>query len=427
MRKTVTVASPRISSPVGSSVDETAARSVRVDDALSSIDYAAFARDLDALRREVDDKLGEDDLRHVQKMARWGRWFTGVGYATAWMGPNPIAMACLAQGNTARWTMLMHHVGHRGYDKVPGVPAELTSAVFAQGSRRFRDWLDWMDPEAWAAEHNVLHHYRTGELADPDLVEENLSAVREANVPMALKYAVVGFFAFTWKLTYYAPNTLQVLLHQQRMRAAKPDAARPTEARSNPDKLIAAFDPRTETGRAFLRRCLLPYGGLRFVAAPLAFSPLGPLAVASVFVNTVGAELLANLQSFVLIAPNHAGDDVYRFEGRSTDRAEFYVRQVAGSVNYRTGGDVNDFFHGYLNYQIEHHLFPDLPMLRYQELAPKVKAVCEKHGVPYVQEGVLRRTKKLLDIMVGKTSMRAAKTLSKAQRKIVNRVDQAAE
>lgn len=380
---------------------------------LPPIDYDALARDLDALRAEVDAKLGPDDLVHLEKMARWGRLFTGVGYATAWLGPNPLAIYCLAQGNTARWTMLMHHVGHRGYDKVPGVPPAYTSKVFAQGSRRVRDWLDWIDPEAWSVEHNVLHHYRTGELADPDLVEENVRAVREANVPRALKYAVVGFFAFTWKLSYYAPNTLQVLAHHK----ARETGVAPKTERSNPDTLISAFDVRTEVGRAFLKRCLLPYGLARFVAAPLAFAPLGPLAVGSVWLNTVAAELLANLQSFVLIAPNHVGDDVYRFEGRGTDRAEMYVRQITGSVNYRTGGDLNDFLHGYLNYQIEHHLWPDLPMLRYQELQPKVKAVCAKHGVPYVQESVFRRVKKLVDVMVGKTSMRATTTLSKATRK----------
>lgn len=379
----------------------------------ASIDYDAFARDLDALRAEADAQLGPDDLAHLRKMARWGRAFTGVGYATAWLAPNPVSMLCLAQGNTARWTMLMHHVGHRGYDKVPGVPPEYTSKWFAQGSRRARDWLDWIDPEAWAVEHNLLHHFRTGELADPDLVEENLQAVRSADLPRLVKYGIVAFFAFTWKVSYYAPNTLQVLRHHQAREAG--DA--PRTARSNPDTLVSAFDPRTESGRAFYRRCLLPYGLARFVAAPLAFSPLGPLAVASVWLNSLGAELLANAQSFVLIAPNHAGEDVYRFEGRSTDRAEFYVRQVAGSVNYRTGGDWNDFAHGFLNYQIEHHLWPDLPMLRYQALAPKVKAVCERHGVPYLQEGVLRRAKKLVDIMVGKTSMRVAATLSKSARK----------
>ena len=31
-----------------------------------------------------------------------------------------------------------------------------------------------MLPEAWNVEHNNLHHYRTGEPGDPDLVERNL-------------------------------------------------------------------------------------------------------------------------------------------------------------------------------------------------------------------------------------------------------------
>lgn len=373
---------------------------------LPSIDQEAFARDLDALRDEVDASLGEDDLAHLRKMERWGRAFTAVGYATAWMLPNPVSIFCLAQGNTARWTMMMHHVGHRGYDKVPGVPAAYTSKRFARGSRRVIDWLDWMDPEAWALEHNVLHHFRTGELADPDLVEENVRAVRQSKLPRLAKYGIVVFFALTWKVSYYAPNTLQVLLNQK----TREPGARGRSERSNPDPLLSAFDLRTPLGRAFFRRCLLPYGALRFAAAPLAFLPLGPVAVANVWINTVAAELVANVQSFVLIAPNHVGDDVYRFEGRAKNRAELYLRQVLGSVNYRTGGDANDFFHGYLNYQIEHHLWPDLPLLRYQELQPKVKAVCEKHGVPYVQQSVFSRLRKLVDVMVGKTSMPWATT-----------------
>jgi fatty acid desaturase len=75
-------------------------------------------------------------------------------------------------------------------------------------------------------------------------------------------------------------------------------------------------------------------------------------------------------------------------------------------VNYGTGSDLGDFLQGGLNYQIEHHLFPDLPLLKYRECQPHVKAICEKHGVPYVQEPVWRRAKKLIDIIVGRTSMR---------------------
>jgi linoleoyl-CoA desaturase len=38
---------------------------------------------------------------------------------------------------------------------------------------------------------------------------------------------------------------------------------------------------------------------------------------------------------------------------------------------------------GHLSYQIEHHLFPDLPSNRYARIAPQVRAVCERYGLAY--------------------------------------------
>jgi fatty acid desaturase len=59
--------------------------------------------------------------------------------------------------------------------------------------------------------------------------------------------------------------------------------------------------------------------------------------------------------------------------------------QVISSANFRTGGDKNDFMHGWLNYQVEHHLWPQLSALSYQKAQPEVAAICAKYGVPYVQ------------------------------------------
>ncbi|KAF1386791.1 hypothetical protein PFLUV_G00098550 [Perca fluviatilis] len=43
----------------------------------------------------------------------------------------------------------------------------------------------------------------------------------------------------------------------------------------------------------------------------------------------------------------------------------------------------NDWFSGHLNFQIEHHLFPTMPRHNYHLVAPLVRALCEKHGIPY--------------------------------------------
>lgn len=347
-----------------------------------SFDPAAFAADLDALRQQTRSALSPDDLAHRQRIQRWGRACTAVGYALAWVAPNPLSVALLSQGMFTRWAMIAHHTSHRGYDHVPGAAPAQTSRRFAKGWRRLVDWLDWIDPEAWHHEHDLLHHYRLGETADPDLVEHNLEWLRTAPWPRWAKLVVVGFFMLTWKWSYYAPNTLRALLKADR-------------------SLLGMF-----TLPAFWRRCLLPNGLFRFGLVPLLFLPLGGWAVASVLVNTVLAELLTNVHSFVVIVTNHAGEDLYRFGTRMNDKAEFYRRQVVGSTNFATGCTLNDFLHGWLNYQIEHHLFPDLPMRQYALIQPKVKEICARHGVPYVQESVWVRLRKTVAVAIGDASMR---------------------
>lgn len=355
-------------------------------------DLDAFARELDALLAETRETLGAEDLEHLRKIERWGRLCTAAGYATAWLAPNPLSMVLLSTGRFTRWTMVGHHVSHRGYDRVPGVPEARRSRSFAQGRRRLVDWLDWIDPEAWAHEHNKLHHYRLGETADPDLVEANLDWLRDSELPMAVRYAIVAFFASTWKFSYYAPNTLRVLLEEEKRRRGE---------QGSPLTLAGMF-----AHPELWRRCFLPYAGVQFGLVPLLFLPLGPTASANVLLNSLGAEWLTNLHAFAVITTNHAGDDVHAFDAPvSRGRPEFYYRQVVGSVNFHTGVDPVDFLHGFLNYQIEHHVFPDLPMRAYQRIQPRVRAICEAHGVPYVQEPVWRRLRKTIDVMVGRASM----------------------
>src|SRR5262245_26949319 len=103
---------------------------------LARIDRTAFARELALLRAEIDASSDKDDLAHLQKMERWGRVSAAIGYATAWIAPNPISALLIALANTTRWAIVMHHVGHRGYDRVPDVPERYTSRCFAKGARR---------------------------------------------------------------------------------------------------------------------------------------------------------------------------------------------------------------------------------------------------------------------------------------------------
>jgi len=371
---------------------------------MDSLDQEAFLRDLRALRAEIDASLSEADSDHLKKIERWGRAATAIGLATAWMGPNPVSALGLALGRSTRWA-LMHHCGHRGYDKVPDAPLRYHSKVFARGKRRLLDWPDWMLPEAWIYEHNILHHQNTGELRDPDLIERNASYLRDSRLPIWARRLAVAGLAITWKPVYYAPNTLRVWLSRHDPKdGAEPDAP----------------------WGAFLRRCVGPYVALQFIGLPLLFAPLGPLAVASALSNSALAEALTNLHSFLVVGPNHSGDDIYRFDDRPGSKAELYWRQIVGSVNYRTGGDLNDWLHMWLNYQIEHHLFPDAPASALQRIQPKVKEMCARHGVPYAQQSVFQRFRKMVRVFTGEESMRRAPPRPPARATPAMRVEDAA-
>src|SRR3954452_5277460 len=63
---------------------------------------------------------------------------------------------------------------------------------------------------------------------------------------------------------------------------------------------------------------------------------------------------------------------------------------MLGSCNV-DGPPVLHLMTGNLSYQIEHHLFPDLPSNRYAEVAPRVRALCERYGLPYVSGSLPRQ------------------------------------
>ena len=60
----------------------------------------------------------------------------------------------------------------------------------------------------------------------------------------------------------------------------------------------------------------------------------------------------------------------------------WYFRQVLGSANL-TGGKLFHILSGNLSFQIEHHLFPDIPAFRHAEISAEVQEICRRYGIPY--------------------------------------------
>jgi fatty acid desaturase len=84
-------------------------------------------------------------------------------------------------------------------------------------------------------------------------------------------------------------------------------------------------------------------------------------------------------------APNHKGMPTLTGD----DRPDFLRRQVLTSRNVR-GGRLVDVALGGLNYQIEHHLFPNMPTPNLRRAQPIVRAYCQQLGIRYEETGLVR-------------------------------------
>ena len=118
----------------------------------------------------------------------------------------------------------------------------------------------------------------------------------------------------------------------------------------------------------------------------------GPSALTTLTANMT-ANLVRNLWTHSVIMCGHFPEGVETFERRSIDgetRGEWYLRQMLGSANI-SGSKAMHFMTGNLSFQVEHHLFPDLPSNRYQEIAPQVQALFEKYGLTYVTGSLPRQ------------------------------------
>ncbi|MEA2091017.1 MAG: fatty acid desaturase, partial [Campylobacterota bacterium] len=242
------------------------------------IDQEQLQIDIEEIKNSLGP-VGQEDFQHLLKLERWSKAATFAGFFMIFVVTSLeisiglgsfgfwilgiIAAVLIGIGNVTRWADITHPVLHGAYDKVPNIPLQYTKRGYARGKNRYIHWLDWIKPEAWEYEHNIMHHYHLGEDDDPDNVERNMQWLIQSRTPMWLRKVFIYLFAMTWKFTYYAPNTMRILDNKERRRKKLPEV---TEYH---------YLPTTKTGRKLWKEFYLPYGLVQFVLLPLLFLPLG--------------------------------------------------------------------------------------------------------------------------------------------------------
>ena len=122
---------------------------------------------------------------------------------------------------------------------------------------------------------------------------------------------------------------------------------------------------------ALMLHCVL------WVGIPLLFLPWPAVAVFYLLRN-----VLLGYAMYAILAPGHFPADAQRFTEESREATDFYTAQTSGTVSFRTGW-LGRFLCSGLEYQVEHHLFPNISHVHYPEVSLAVQAFCAKQGLSY--------------------------------------------
>jgi linoleoyl-CoA desaturase len=223
------------------------------------------------------------------------------------------------------------------------------------------EWDTIQPADQWRHSHNYIHHTFTNVLGyDNDIGYGIMRVSRDQ------KWRPAHIGNPVWNLMLATLFQWGVGLHDL-------DIEKIRTGRKDKDELRRQLK---EIGRKVRKQA-----GKDYVLFPLL---TGPFFMTTLTANAT-ANLMRNLWAYLVIFVDHFPDGCAYFteeELENETQGEWYLRQILGAANFR-GRKLTHIMAGYLSYQIEHHLYPDLPSRRYPQIAKKTKAICAEYKIPY--------------------------------------------
>ncbi|MGN6252302.1 MAG: fatty acid desaturase family protein [Marmoricola sp.] len=322
---------------------------------LSEEEVEQLGRELDAIRAEIEESRGDDDAAYINRLITIQRRLAAAGRVTLFASSFPPAWvagtAMLAVAKILENMEIGHNVMHGQWDWMND--PEIHSSTW--------EWDTAQPAEQWKHSHNYIHHQFTNVLGyDNDIGYGILRMAREqkwhpANIGQPVYNALLAAL-FQWG----------VALHDLDIEAIRKGRKDPAEMKRQLRQIWRKG--RRQAGKDYL------------------FFPLlsGPNWLTTLTANAT-ANAIRNVWSYVIIFCGHFPDGALHFteeELEDETRAEWYLRQMLGAANFE-GSPLLHIMSGNLGFQIEHHLFPDLPSNRYAQISERVRALCDKYDIPY--------------------------------------------
>ncbi|KWV31781.1 fatty acid desaturase family protein [Micromonospora rifamycinica] len=323
---------------------------------LSAEDIETLGKELDAIRDRVLAERGESDATYIRKVIKTQRTLEMGSRAVLLFSLFPPAWVIGTAGLTVAKILenmeIGHNILHGQYDFMRDPKIHSTTW----------EWDHVSPAEQWKHSHNQLHHTYTNVLGKDNDLGYGIMRVDEDQkwYPLHLGQPLWNFVNACFFEYGIAAYDLELGRNLRKGRHRTPE-----------------FRARLRAvGRKIRRQVLKDY-----VIHPLLSGP----SFLSTLAATFTANLLRNLWSHSVIMCGHFPNGVETFAKTSIEgetRGEWYLRQMLGSANI-SGSRLMHIMTGNLSFQIEHHLFPDLPSKRYQEIAPQVRELFDRYGLRY--------------------------------------------
>lgn len=331
--------------------------------------FNALQHDLDSLKQQVKQQLGDTDARYIRRVllvqrlsAISGRILLVLGFITPWLWLLGVLLLALAK--ILDNMEIGHNVLHGQYDWMNDPLLH---------SQRY-EWDIACDAGSWQRTHNFEHHTYTNIIGkDRDfgyglLRLSNDFRWRLRNLWQSATYLLLSAL-FQWGVSYHELAAERVFFGKKKN------------------------DRHSQVSDSQLKKAFFGKGARQLIKDYLFFPLIaGPMWL-WVLTGNLLANLIRNLWTSTVIFCGHFTKDIHTFSAEQCageTRGQWYYRQMLGSSNF-TGPTWLHILTGHLSCQIEHHLFPDIPARHYPHMAQQVQLIAKKYAIPYNSGSFLRQ------------------------------------
>jgi linoleoyl-CoA desaturase len=219
----------------------------------------------------------------------------------------------------------------------------------------------------WRIQHNILHHTYTNLNGLDEDIDAGMIIRMSPRKPYRNFYRYQHIYA--WGL-YTLMNLFWV-------------TAKDFKQLVRYDKIGLLRNQKTTLRKTTTELALIKvFYVVYMLVLPIMFSGVAWYMVA---IGFVAMHMIAGFSLACIFQPAHVVETSDYAEPNDEKRMEnaWAVHQVLNTIDFAPKSKIASWFMGGLNYQIEHHLFPQVCHMHYPKIAPIVRETILEYGMPY--------------------------------------------